>query len=116
MLDEGIRRRDADRRERMFGEDALWHYKRGVARARLGRAGRRPGRTCRSPLAREARDWVRGRAHAELGQIRARSRRSGTGATASIVLPYSWPTRGNDPIGKAEAETLLTTRAVAPDD
>ena len=38
MLDEGIDARTRDRRERMFGEDALWHYKRGVARARPGRA------------------------------------------------------------------------------
>ena len=48
MLDEGIRRRDADRRERMFGEEALWHYKRGVARARLGRAELARDRTFRS--------------------------------------------------------------------
>ena len=27
----------SDTRARMFGEDALWHYKRGAARAALGR-------------------------------------------------------------------------------
>lgn len=105
MLDDGIRRRDADRRERMFGEDALWHYKRGVARARQGRSDL-ARQDFQVPLAREARDWVRGRAHAELGQIAAN-----TGdveqARREYRLAVQLADRGNDPLGKAEAETLL---------
>jgi tetratricopeptide (TPR) repeat protein len=105
MLDEGIRRRDADRRERMFGEDSLWHYKRGVARARLGRveAAREDFLV---PITREARDWVRGRAHAELGQLALKSGNREQ-ARREYRLAIELATRGNDPIGRAEAEALL---------
>jgi tetratricopeptide (TPR) repeat protein len=105
MLDEGIRRRDADRRERMYGEDALWHYKRGVARARLGRveAARDDFQVA---ITREARDWVRGRAHAELGQLALKSGNREQ-ARRDYRLAIELATRGNDPIGRAEAETLL---------
>lgn len=104
-LDEGIRRRDGDRRERMFGEDALWHYKRGLARARQGRQA--PAREdFQRAVSGEARDWVRGRTHAELGRLAA-----GTGdreqARRDYRLAIQLAERGNDPIGKSEAETLL---------
>ena len=105
MLDEGIRRRDNDRRERMFGEDALWHYKRGFARARQGRV--EPARQdFQIPLDREARDWVRGRAHAELGQLAAK-RGDVEQARREYRLAIQLADRGNDPIGKGEAESLL---------
>jgi tetratricopeptide (TPR) repeat protein len=105
VLDEGIRRKDSDRRERMFGEDALWHYKRGVARARLGKADL-AREDLQIPLTREARDWVRGRAHAELGQLafRAGDREQ---ARREYRLAIELATRGNDPSGKAEAQRLL---------
>jgi tetratricopeptide (TPR) repeat protein len=105
VLDEGIRRKDSDRRERMFGEDAMWHYKRGVARARLGKADL-AREDLQIPLTREARDWVRGRAHAELGQLafRAGDREQ---ARREYRLAIELATRGNDPSGKAEAASLL---------
>jgi tetratricopeptide (TPR) repeat protein len=105
MLDEGIRRRDADSRERMFGEDALWHYKRGVARARLGRndAARADLQVA---LTREARDWVKGRAHAELGQLALKNGNSEQ-ARQEYRLAIELANRGNDPIGRSEAEALL---------
>jgi tetratricopeptide (TPR) repeat protein len=61
VLNDGIRMRDNDQRERMFGEDALWHYKRGVARARQGKTD--PAREdFQIPLTREARhDRTEGR-------------------------------------------------------
>ena len=104
VLDEGIRRRDQDRRERMFGEDALWHLKRGLARARLGRADARED--LQIPLQKEARDWVRGRAHAELGQLalKASDREQ---ARREYRLAIQLAERGNDPTGKAEAEAVL---------
>jgi len=106
MLNEGIRKRDADKRERMFGEDALWHFKRGVARARLGRLDD-ARQDFQIPLTHEARDWVRGRAHAELGQIALK-----TGdreqARQQYRLAIQLAIRGNDPIGQAEAEALLS--------
>jgi tetratricopeptide (TPR) repeat protein len=104
-LSEGIRRRDADRRERMFGEDALWHYKRGVARARLGRdyAAREDFEVS---VNRDARDWVRGRAHAELGQIAAKSANREQ-ARQHYRLAIELAQRGNDPTGLSEAQALL---------
>ena len=105
MLDEGLQRRDADKRERMFGEDALWHYKRGVARARQGKS--EPAREdFQIVVAREARDWVRGRAHAELGRLAERSGHREQ-AQREYRLAIELAGRGNDPIGKAEAEQLL---------
>ncbi len=105
VLSEGIKRRDADRRERMFGEDALWHYKRGLARARLGQT-EAARQDLQIPLSREARDWVKGRAHAELGQI---SLKSGDREQARqhYRLAIELATRGNDPVGKGEAEALM---------
>ena len=104
-LTEGIRLRDSDKRERMFGEDALWHYKRGVARARLGRA-EAAAEDLRIPLNREARDWVRGRAHAELGQLAVKSG-DREQARQHYRQAIALATRGNDPTGEREAEALL---------
>jgi tetratricopeptide (TPR) repeat protein len=105
VLTEGITRRDNDPRERMFGEDALWHYKRGLARARLGKT-ETARQDLQVPLSREAREWVRGRAHAELGQLalKAGDREQ---ARQHYRLAIELATRGNDPTGKGEAEALL---------
>jgi tetratricopeptide (TPR) repeat protein len=104
-LDEGIRMRDTDRRERMFGEDALWHYKRGVARARQGRV-EQAAADFQIPLTREARDWVRGRSHAELGQLAAKQG-SREQARQHYRQAIELATRGNDPTGQSAAEALL---------
>ena len=105
-LSDGIGRFEADRRERMFGEESLWHYKRGVARAKLGRAD-----TARAdlqvPVSREARDWVRGRAHAELGQL-AQKAGDPELARREYRLAIELADRGNDPTGRAEADALLS--------
>jgi tetratricopeptide (TPR) repeat protein len=67
-LSEGIARLETDRRPRALGEEALWHYKRGTARARLrNHAGAR--RDLEKALTGPARDWVRGRTHIELGKL-----------------------------------------------
>ena len=90
----------------MFGEESLWHYKRGVARAKLGRAD-----TARAdlqvPVSREARDWVRGRAHAELGQL-AQKAGDPELARREYRLAIELADRGNDPTGRAEADALLS--------
>jgi tetratricopeptide (TPR) repeat protein len=104
-LSEGLRRSATDTRERMFGEDALWHYKRGLARARL----RRPSEAradLQVALEREARDWVRGRAHAELGQL-ALAAGNRELARQEYRLAMELATRGNDPVGREEANALL---------
>jgi Flp pilus assembly protein TadD len=105
MLNDGIAMRDADRRERMFGEDALWHYKRGVARARQGRTAPAT-EDFQVALNREARDWVRGRSHAELGQIAVKAGNRDE-ARRQYRQAIELATRGNDPTGRAEAESLL---------
>ena len=68
VLDEAMARFAGDTRPRMFGEDALWHYKRGVARAAVGRdADARQDLT--RALTLEGRKWVHGRTHLELGKL-----------------------------------------------
>jgi tetratricopeptide (TPR) repeat protein len=67
FLDEGLARLASDTRQRMFGEDALWSYKRGAARAALGRADAKADLD--RALAVEGRTWVQGRAHLELGKL-----------------------------------------------
>jgi tetratricopeptide (TPR) repeat protein len=104
-LSEGLRRSAADRRERMFGEDALWHYKRGLARVRLGRAAEARA-DLQVALERDARDWVRGRAHAELGRL-ALASGNREQARQEYRLAIELATRGNDPAGRDEASALL---------
>ena len=77
VLDEGIRSLDSDRRKRMFGEDALWFYRRGSARAALGRTAEARTDLDRS-IASEGRPWVHGRAHLELGTLSLRARDYGS--------------------------------------
>ena len=77
-LEEGMSRFAADNRPRMFGEDALWHYKRGAARAGIGR-----DQDARldfvAALAVQGRRWVYGRTHLELGKL---ALKAGQGAAA----------------------------------
>ena len=68
VLERGFAALQGDERQRMFGEDALWHLKRGQARAALELADQ-----ARLDLRRAASvpapDWVAGRAHLELGKL-----------------------------------------------
>jgi tetratricopeptide (TPR) repeat protein len=68
FLSEGIARFADDRRQRMFGEEALWRYKRGAARAALGRTAEADA-DLRGALSLDARKWVLGRSHLELGKL-----------------------------------------------
>ena len=68
FLDEGMARFQNDKRQRMFGEDALWHYKRGAASAGLGRSAEAHQDLTES-VGLEGRKWVHGRAHLELGRL-----------------------------------------------
>ena len=52
----------------MFGEEALWHYKRGAARAALGRDADARQDLIKA-LSAEGRKWVQGRTHLELGKL-----------------------------------------------
>jgi tetratricopeptide (TPR) repeat protein len=68
FFSEGISRLTADQRRRMLGEEALWYYKRGAARAALGRIPE-ARRDLATALSKEGRPWVQGRSHFELGKI-----------------------------------------------
>jgi tetratricopeptide (TPR) repeat protein len=68
FIDEGFRRFSGDTRQRMFGEDALWLYKRGTARAALGKNDAAE-QDLRKAVSSEGRPWVYGRAHLELGKL-----------------------------------------------
>jgi tetratricopeptide (TPR) repeat protein len=68
FLNDGIARFADDRRQRMFGEEALWRYKRGAARAALGRDGDAAA-DLRAALGLQGRKWVHGRTHLELGKL-----------------------------------------------
>jgi len=66
-LSEGLARFASDTRQRMFGEEGLWWYKRGAARAALGRADAKADLD--RALDVDARKWVQGRTHLELGKL-----------------------------------------------
>ena len=105
FLDQGITRFAGDSRPRMFGEDALWHYKRGAARAALGRTAEAQ-QDLENALSVEGRKWVLGRTHLELGKLalNAGNRASATGELqAAITLCES----DNDAAAADEARRLL---------
>jgi tetratricopeptide (TPR) repeat protein len=68
ILNERLTRFADDTRERMFGEEALVLYKRGVARIALKRPGDAE-QDFRKSITLEGRKWVHGRAHLELGKL-----------------------------------------------
>jgi tetratricopeptide (TPR) repeat protein len=82
MLTDGLARLAADTRPRMFSEEALWLYKRGAARAALGRTAEAE-QDLRKAVSLEGRPWVRGRARLELGKL---ALEAGNRATANTEL------------------------------
>jgi tetratricopeptide (TPR) repeat protein len=105
FLAEGFTRFADDRRPRMFGEDALWHYKRGAARAGIGKTPEAEA-DLRTAIRLEGRKWVHGRAHLELGKLalkagnRAAAREE---LQAAVTLGES----DNDPLTADEARRLM---------
>ena len=68
MLDEGIALTTRDTRPRMLGEEALWYYRRGSARAALGHRADARADLDRA-LTSNGRTWVEGRVHFELARL-----------------------------------------------
>jgi tetratricopeptide (TPR) repeat protein len=68
FVTEGLARFADDKRQRMFGEEGIWYYKRGAARVALRRTSEAEADLKRA-IAVEAREWVKGRSHLELGKI-----------------------------------------------
>jgi tetratricopeptide (TPR) repeat protein len=108
LLNEGFAKFSEDPRPRAFGEEALWHYKRGAVRVRLRRIAEAAA-DLRAALTGDARGWVRGRAHAELGRLadlEGDHRRALLEYRTAVQLAKT----AADSIGIADAEQLLSRR------
>ena len=105
LLTDGITRFADDTRPRMFGEDALWAYKRGAARAALGR-GVEARTDLDKALAVEGRNWVHGRTELELGKLSLKE--GGRAAAAERFRNAIRLCEGdNDQVSADEARRLL---------
>ena len=103
LLSEGLAMLAAERRPRIPGEEALWRYKRGTARAALGRTDAVDD--LRAATAPDAMPWVAGRARVELGRL-ALSRGNRGEAAAHATEAQALCTNGNDPQCVEEARDL----------
>lgn len=105
LLTGGLRMLAADKRPRVPGEEALWHYKRGAARAALGRADLALAdlRVATSP---QAQSWVHGRARTEIARL-ALQRGDRASAHAEARQAEALCTKGNDPVCVEAARKLL---------
>ena len=107
VLSEGITRLATDTRPRAFGEEAMWYYKRGLARLPLGNVG-----GSRADLQRAqslpSRSWVKGRIRLEQGKLADLA-----GRRDVAVEAYREAARvgdaTNDPFTSREAQRLLRT-------
>ena len=105
FLSEGVARFADDKRPRMFGEEALWRFKRGAALAALGRLAE-AAVDLRKSLSVDGRKWVHARAHLELGKIALKAGNTAAAAVelrAAIALGDS----DNDPLTADEGRRLL---------
>ncbi|HEX7087270.1 MAG TPA: hypothetical protein VF198_12970 [Vicinamibacterales bacterium] len=107
LLDDGIARLSQDTRPRAFGEEALWYYKRGLARRALGRLD-----AAAADLARardlKARQWVHARVELERGKVADLQGRRDA-ARAAYETAARLAQAGNDPGTRAEAQRLRRT-------
>jgi tetratricopeptide (TPR) repeat protein len=107
FLNEGLARLSDDARERMFGEEALWYHKRGLARSALGRTAEAEADLHKS-LAVEGRKWVHGRTHIELGKLALKNTRRDA-ARREFQTAVNLCEMDNDPGAATEARRLLNT-------
>jgi tetratricopeptide (TPR) repeat protein len=105
LLTEGLRMAAADKRPRVPGEGALWHYKRGAARAALGKPDAALA-DLRIATAPDAQSWVHGRARTEMARL-ALQRGDRATATAEARQAEALCAKGNDPICVDAARKLL---------
>jgi tetratricopeptide (TPR) repeat protein len=103
MLTEGLGMLSREKRPPFPGEEQLWRYKRGVARAALGRADALDD--LRAATAAGAMNWVAGRARFETGRLalkRGDRRAAASEATRAEALCQN----GNDPKCVEQAREL----------
>jgi len=105
LLNEGLAMLANDKRPRIPGEEALWRYKRGAARAALGRSDEAMAdlTVASGP---DSQHWVNGRARVELGRL-ALKRGDRNGAAQEARQAEALCERGNDPVCIEDARTLL---------
>jgi tetratricopeptide (TPR) repeat protein len=105
LLTEGLALTAADTRPKMPGEHALWRYKRGAARALMGRAADAEG-DLRAATSADAQPWVSGRARVELARL-ALARGDRTQAARESTQAEKLCGQGNDSACVADARRLL---------
>lgn len=105
LLTEGLGLMAADSRPRIPGEEALWRYKRGAARAALGQADR-ADEDLRRAAASDAQPWVGGRARVELARL-ALARGDRDAARNEARQAAVLCEQGNDPECEDQASKLL---------
>lgn len=105
LLDEGFVRFATDSRPRMYGEESIWSYKRGAARAALGRT-QQAEQDLRRAIELEGRRWVHGRAELELGKLALRSS-DRAAANAHLHAAITLCDSDNDPLYAEQARQLL---------
>lgn len=105
LLTEGLAMLAKETRPRFAGEETLWRYKRGAARAGLGQTEASLA-DLRAASGSNAPAWVAGRAHTELARL---SLARGDTATAArqATQAKSLCERGNDPYCVDQARKLL---------
>jgi tetratricopeptide (TPR) repeat protein len=111
-LSAGLDALGRDVRPRMYGEEALWLYKRGAARVAARRHAEAEADLKRA-IALEARDWVRGRAHTELARI-ASAQGNVARATTECNTAIRLGNADADPRGIAEANRVLRSLSARP--
>ena len=107
LLTEGLAMLSRESRTRIPGEEALWRYKRGAARAGLGQIEAAKA-DLNAAVAPGAQDWVRGRAHAELARLAIRGG-DRNGARALALRAESLCQQGNDAPCVNDARSLMRT-------
>jgi tetratricopeptide (TPR) repeat protein len=105
LLTEGLGMLTSSTGPRIPGEEALWRYKRGTARAELGRVDL-ANVDLRSATAPDAERWVQGRARVELGRVALR-RGDRASASTEAKLADTLCQQSNDPVCVEAAKKLL---------
>lgn len=108
-VEDGLAKCALDSRPRAFGEEARWRYYRGAALVGL-RQMEAAERELNAVLAGEAPEWLRGRAHKELGKA-ADLAGDRPRALGEYRLAVRICRTGHDPACVDEASALIRTRA-----
>ena len=110
LLTQGLAALAKDQRPRMPGEEALWHYKRGAARALVGRTEAATA-DLKFALGADPQPWVQGRARVELGRL-ALKRGDRSAAANEAKQAETLCERGNDPVCVQDARSVLRSSNV----